>query len=414
MIHDTHEPLRHSPLRRRHLLILSFTLVVVMLGYGIVMPIIPFYVEELGAGGRELGLLTSISALGQLFFAPLWGSVSDRVGRKPVLLVGIAGYGLTLLLFGLATQLWMLFAARALNGVLSSATLPTALAYIGDNTGEKERAGGMGQLGAAIGLGMVLGPGFGGVLAAASLSTPFFIASALCLVALLLVTGLLPESLPSEDRQPKGAKGVQRKAFDWGAVRRVLWGPLGVLMLLSFVVSFGMASFQGILGLYALDRFGFDTQQIGWIWMLAGALMILSQGALTGMLTRLWGEVAVIRLSLLATVLGFVLLLQANDYLTLLLTTGFLILSIALLGPALNSLISGRTKMRQGITMGLANSFTSLGRILGPVWAGTIFDVNMAYPFLSGAVILAAGFLISLAGVSQGRKVELPAGSSTG
>ncbi len=119
--------------QRKNLLILSFTLVVVMLGYGIIMPIIPFYIEKLGASGRELGFLTAISAFMQLFFAPLWGSLSDRLGRKPVLLIGVLGYGLTMLLFGLSTQLWMLFVARGLNGMLSSATMPTALAYVGDS-----------------------------------------------------------------------------------------------------------------------------------------------------------------------------------------------------------------------------------------------------------------------------------------
>ncbi len=195
----------HNP--RKNLLILSFTLVVVMLGYGIVMPIIPFYVEKLGAGGRELGLLVAISALMQLFFAPLWGSLSDRIGRKPVLLVGVLGYGLTMLLFGLSTHLWTLFVARALNGVLSSATLPTAMAYVGDNTDEKQRAGGMGQLGAAMGAGVVLGPGLGGVLASVSLATPFLVAAGLCLVSLLLVALLLPEfaargRAPTKIRRP--------------------------------------------------------------------------------------------------------------------------------------------------------------------------------------------------------------------
>jgi DHA1 family multidrug resistance protein-like MFS transporter len=393
--------------QRKNLLILSFTLVVVMLGYGIVMPIIPFYVEKLGAGGQELGLLVAISALMQLFFAPLWGSLSDRIGRKPVLLVGVLGYGLTMLLFGLSTHLWSLFVARALNGVLSSATLPTAMAYVGDNTDEKQRAGGMGQLGAAMGAGVVLGPGLGGVLASVSLATPFLVASGLCLVALLLVALLLPESLPSGERQPKSAAPAK---FDFALLRQLLLGPLGILMLLSLVVSFGMSSFQGILGLYALDKFGFDTRQIGWMWMLVGGVMVFSQGALTGVLIRRWGEVAVIRLSLAATAVGFLGMLQAAAYLSLLLATGFLVLAIALLGPALNSLISSRTQMQQGLTMGLTTSSTSLGRIAGPVWAGAIFDVNISYPFLSGAAILLVGFLISLAGISQGKPSAAPAG----
>ena len=185
---------------RKNLLILSFSLVVVMLGFGMVVPIFPFFVERLGAGGSALGLLVAIGALTELIFAPLWGSVSDRTGRKPILMVGMLGYGLFMGLFGLSTELWMLFAFRALSGVLSAATLATSMAYIADSTGEKERGGGMGALGGAAGLGIILGPGLGGWLGVDSLSTPFFVAAALSLVSMLLIALLLPESLPQEAR----------------------------------------------------------------------------------------------------------------------------------------------------------------------------------------------------------------------
>ncbi|MGD8968349.1 MAG: MFS transporter, partial [Anaerolineae bacterium] len=163
---------------RRAIVILSFTLVVVMLGFGMIIPIVPFYIEELGAGGSEMGLLVAASALLEFVFAPLWGSISDRIGRKPVLMIGMVGYGLSSLLLGLSTRLWMLFASRALSGLLSSATLTTALAYVGDSTSEEERGGGMGTLGAAMALGVILGPGLGGWLAGDSLSMPFFAAAA--------------------------------------------------------------------------------------------------------------------------------------------------------------------------------------------------------------------------------------------
>lgn len=393
---------------RRSLLILSFTLVVVMLGYGIVLPILPFYIEALGATGWDMGLLTAISALMQLIFAPIWGSLSDRVGRKPVLLVGILGYGLTMLLFGLSTRLWMLFLARAMNGVLSSAALPTSMAIISDQSTPKERGGRMGQLGAAMGIGMILGPGLGGGLAAVSLATPFFVASGLCVMALLLVWRLLPESLAPANRQKTTAA---RPGLRIGVFRQALTGPLGILLLLILVVSFGMSGFQGILGLYALDKFGLDTRQVGSIWMVFGVLMMVSQGVLTGLLTRRFGEVWVIRVSLLSAAAGFGLMVLADAYLPLLLATGFLILAIALLGPSLNALIANRTTLQQGITMGVNNSFSSLGKVLGPLWAGFIFDVNLDLPFLSSTVILLLGFLISLSAALQpppGEAAALP------
>ena len=143
---------------RRNVTILFATMVVVMLGFGIIITILPFYIESMGASGRDLGLLMATFAFMQLIFAPMWGSLSDRIGRKPVLLIGVLGNAISQLLMGFATELWMLFAARALAGILSSATLPTAMAYISDSTSDEDRGGGMGTIGAAMGVGMVLGP----------------------------------------------------------------------------------------------------------------------------------------------------------------------------------------------------------------------------------------------------------------
>ena len=159
---------------RKNLLILSFTLLVVMLGYSMAMPLLPFYIERFGVGGTELGWLMSTYSLMQLICAPIWGIVSDRYGRKPILAIGVLGYTITLFLFGLAQSFIMLFIARSLSGILSSATMPTAMAYIGENTGQKEKSKGMGQLGAMVGLGVILGPLMGGYLSTDSLSLPFF------------------------------------------------------------------------------------------------------------------------------------------------------------------------------------------------------------------------------------------------
>src|SRR5512134_2339745 len=194
----------HSAINARNpTLILSFTLLVVMLGYGMVLPVMPFYIEKLGAGGRELGWLMSTYSLMQLICAPLWGILSDRIGRKPVLMIGVLGYAITLFMFGLSTTFWMLFLARTLSGILSSATMPTAMAYIGDHAPEKERSKGMGQLGAAMGVGIVIGPLLGGFLSADSLSLPFFIGAGLAFAAFILVIMILPESHPSQSATDK-------------------------------------------------------------------------------------------------------------------------------------------------------------------------------------------------------------------
>jgi len=186
-----------NTVNRKNLLILSFTMLVVMLGYSMAMPLLPFYIERFGVGGTELGWLMSTYSLMQLICAPIWGIISDRYGRKPILAIGVLGYTITLFLFGLAQNFTVLFLARTLSGILSSATQPTAMAYIGESTGQKEKSKGMGQLGAMIGLGVILGPLMGGFLSTDSLSLPFFVGSGLAFIALLLVIFLLPESKPA-------------------------------------------------------------------------------------------------------------------------------------------------------------------------------------------------------------------------
>jgi DHA1 family multidrug resistance protein-like MFS transporter len=384
---------------RKNLAILSLALGVVMLGFGLVMPIMPFYVESMGASATDLGLLVAVSPFIQLVASPLWGSVSDRHGRKPLLVVGLLGYGLSMLLFGLATELWMLFVARGVGALLSAATMPTTMAYVSDSTSEEERGGGMGVLGAAMGLGMVLGPALGGLLAGESLSTPFFLTAAVCLLTLLLVQLFLPESLPAEARH-RAASGTRS-----GAPLRDLWqalfGPLGVLLLMAFLVSFGLTNFQGIFGYYALKKFGYGTQEVGWILTVVGLVSAVAQGALAGPLTRRWGEAAVIKTTLLASALTFALLLTADNLVTVLLTTALFTLPNALLRPAVISLTSKQAGSRQGVALGLNNSFNSLGRVVGPIWAGLAFDLNYNLPYLSGAAIMFAGFLASLVWVMQ-------------
>jgi DHA1 family multidrug resistance protein-like MFS transporter len=389
---------------RRQVLILSFALVVVSLGFGIVIPLFPFYVDRLGGGGKELGLLIAIASLTELLFGPLWGGISDRVGRKPILMLGMVGYGLSSLLFGLSTQLWMLYASRALSGVLSAATASTAMAYIGDSTSDEDRGGGMGILGAAMGLGIILGPGFGGWLGGISLATPFFAAAGLSLASMVLILCLVPESLPVEARQTTGQKV---KANQFGELWRALFSPIRILLFMAFLASFGLANFEAVFGLYVLEKFNYGPERVGMILAVVG-LVSAGGKVFTGSLTRRWGDAVVIKTSLLTGSVGYLVLLLANTYPTILLATGFFVLSKTFLRPAVLSLTSKQSPIGQGAAMGLSNSAMSLGRIVGPIWAGTIFDVNYDFPYLSGAAILFIGFFLSLLWVLQREPARPP------
>lgn len=378
-------------------LILSFTLLVVMLGYGMVLPIMPFYIKALGAGGRELGWLMATYALMQLIFAPLWGVLSDRVGRKPVLAVGVLGYAISLLMFGLAATFWMLFAARSLSGILSSATMPTAMAFIGDAAPEKERSGGMGQLGAAMGIGVVAGPLLGGWLSTGSLSLPFFVGAGLAFVSFLLVIAILPES-----HAPRPS-AEQTAPITRDGLRALFFSPAGILLLLIFIMSFGLTGFQGITGLYVVDKFDFTTTQVGAIWMIMGGMLIVVQGALIGPLTKKFGEMALIAAGLVGGALGFLGMSLAADYATTLLAVAVFTLALALTGPALNAAISAYAGERQGMLMGLNSAAGSLGKVAGPLWAGYLYEANIEYPYLSGAATLLLALLVSVAGMRAAR-----------
>jgi DHA1 family multidrug resistance protein-like MFS transporter len=388
---------------RKNLLILAFSLVVVTLGFGVVMPILPFYMEQLGAGGTELGMLVASYAVMRLIFGPIWGSLSDRVGRKPILILGVLGYGIAMLGFGLATELWMLFAARILSGILSSATSPTTMAYISDSTSKEDRGGGMGILGAAAGLGTIFGPALGGLLADRSLSTPFFVAGGLSLVAVILIALLLPESLKESDRssRQKDQPVLDLRSW-WGA----LSSPIGPLLILAFLVTGGVMIFYGILGLYALERFEYGTSQVGVIFTILGLVTALGQGLLVGPLTKRFGDLAVIKAGFLLSAASLLTIILADQYAPLLVTIGGFTLVSAFLIPAITSLTSKRATLSQGVTMGISNAFISLGRIFGPLLGGLVFDMHWGLPFVLGALVLLAGFGVSLLWVKERMAAE--------
>ena len=391
-----------NSIQRRNLVILFFTLVVAMIGFGIIFPILPFYLESFGGGGREMGFIVSIYAFLQFLFSPFFGTLSERYGRKPLLVIGILGMTIAHLLFAVATSLWLVYLARVLSGILSAATLPTGMAYISDSTSEEKRGSAMGWLSGGMGVGLVLGPGIGGLLSTESFSLPFFVAAGLSTISLILVVLFLPESLPEELR----INGRKSRTARFNQMWEALSSPIGVLLIVAFLLSFGLTNLETVFGLFSLERYGYDAGQVGFILMLAGVIYAVVPAALTGPLTSRFGDVAVLRGTLWASAVGFALLLLPENMTGIILAGLVLVSSNALLRPATISLISKRTTVGQGLAMGLTNSFNSLGRIIGPLWAGYIFDLDINLPYLSAAVIMFFGFLVTLRWLKPGEVVK--------
>lgn len=400
--------------QRGPITILFATLVIVMLGFGLVVPILPYYVTHFGVGGQALGWLMAIYSIMQFIFAPVWGKLSDRIGRKPVLLIGLAGYALSFFFMGLSHSYAQLFVSRALAGILSSATLPTALAFIADTTSAENRSRGMGLLGAAMGLGMIFGPLIGGTLAGVTvppafngmmqyatdpntgvtinLSLPMYVASLLALITIPFVIWKLPESLPKEARiDHRTVQGPSRLAL----LKDALTGPLGFLFIMAFLLAFALACFESVLGLYAYDRYGLGPGQVGMLLGLIGVLSVIQQGIVIGPLTRKIGEERVLRWGLIVSLIGFLGLAVLPGVGMLVLFSAIFNIGNSLLRPSVASLISQRAETGQGVAMGLENSFMSLGRVFGPLWAGTAYDISMTLPFWSGAFFQAIALAIS-------------------
>ncbi|WP_349409584.1 MFS transporter [Pseudalkalibacillus sp. SCS-8] len=367
------------------LLLLMINLFIIMVGIGLVIPILPYYVEAFNATGRDLGLLVASYAFMQFLLAPVWGRLSDRIGRKPLITLGMFGFAVAEFIFAFATDLWMLYASRILAGTFGSAIMPTAMAYVADVTSEENRGKGMGMLGAAMALGIVIGPGIGGWLAEIELSLPFLIAGFAGTGAAIVSVFLLKETLSDEAKEE--AKR-EEKMNHFVRMWRALKSPVGFLLILVFVMSFALANFTSIFGFYALKRYGYDPAEVGIIVAVTGIIGAVAQGTLVGRLTKRFGENKVVTGALLWSAIGFVLMVFAFNYVTVMLTVSIFFLGNSLLRPSLNAFISKLAGRQQGTIMGMNNSFLSLGNAVGPVLAGFLFEVNIHIPYLLGAVVL--------------------------
>src|SRR5262249_1341076 len=255
-----------------------------LVGFGLIIPLLPFYAERFGASPQLVTMLLAIFSLMSMISAPLWGRISDRIGRRPVLMASMLASALAYLWMGFADALWMLFAARAFAG-LCAGNIAAAQAYIADVTPPENRARGMGMIGAAFGLGFIIGPALGGLVAGndfatADLETPGLIAAGLSFAAFLGVVLLLPESLPAAVRA-RPSRGLQS----------VLHRPLlARLFLVFFVVILAFAGMESTFAMWAMRQFGWGPAQIGYVFTYVGLLSAAMQGALIGLLTRRFGE----------------------------------------------------------------------------------------------------------------------------
>jgi DHA1 family multidrug resistance protein-like MFS transporter len=398
-------------------ILLSASLVIVMLGFGIALPLMSFYIIHFNASGSALGLMMSLYSLMQFLFAPMWGRFSDRIGRKPVLLIGIFGYFLAFVLQGLSQDIVQFTVSRTLAGILSSATLPTAMAYIADITPLEDRSKGVGLMGASMGMGMIFGPMLGGLLTGLTLtlpawltpllqvttdpstgklinlSLPFFASALLALLAAPFIMAFLPESLHADARNR--STGTTRDSL-FKSLAAGLKGPSGFLLALAFLFAFALANMESVLSLYGGQHFSMGPAELGLLMGGMGLVSVIEQGIAIGPLSRKFGETKIIQGALLLGIIGFIGMALSATKPLLVISAMVFNMGNVMLAPSVTSLISKRTSGGQGAAMGMNNSFQALGRGIGPLWAGFAYDMTATLSFWSGALVQLIALVFTL------------------
>jgi MFS transporter, DHA1 family, tetracycline resistance protein len=377
--------------RKFQYLTIFLTVFIDVLGFGIVIPVLPLYAEHFGASGIQIGLLVGIFSLMQFLFAPVWGRLSDRFGRKPILIVGTAGTVAGYLVMGFAGSLAVLFFARLLAGV-AGANIGVAQAYLADISAPENRARAMGLIGAAFGLGFVFGPAVGGLASSAfGYSAPMFVAAALGVVNFAFVIVFLPESrLP----QPREKTGDSKS----GLLAHIDPQRFGATMIVYFTVISGFSIMTTIFALYLLHRFGLGVRDTGWILAGIGLLGAFVQGGLIGRLAKRFGEMNLAFAGAVVMMAGLAGLGLTASIPWMLVSTAAVGLGNSLLMPSLSSMASQAANPEwQGRALGILQSAGSLARFLGPLAAGILLAMESANPnslYASLPLLFASGILV--------------------
>jgi MFS transporter, DHA1 family, tetracycline resistance protein len=365
------------------------TLFLDLLGFGIVIPVLPYYASEHGASPAVVTLLSTSFSLAQFAMSPVLGRLSDRHGRRPVMLLSIAGSCVSMLVLGFASTLWMVFLARVVSGTCN-ANVSTANAYIADRVAPRERARYMGMMGSAIGMGFVFGPAIGGLLSSPSHpELPFLCAAGLAAVNWLMAWKWLPESLPrGVVAAPRAGGSSPLRAI--GRLLDVRGTPLAALVWLTFGFFFAFSAMESTMALLTEVRLGWDARHTGYMFSMIGACIVLSQTVVLGRLVRRFGEKNTLVIGLVVQAVGLAGCATAFSVVQMVAFAGLIALGNGLVTPSTSAIVSRLSSAdEQGLNLGLVQSAAALSRIFGPAAAGLMFEhISPGAPMGVAAVVV--------------------------
>lgn len=370
------------------LAILLMNLFIAFLGIGLVIPVLPTIMNELGITGSVVGYMVAAFAVTQLIMSPIAGRWVDRYGRKIMIIIGLCIFGFSEFLFGYGKTIEVLFISRMLGGVSAAFIMPAVTAFIADITTTATRAKALGYMSAAINTGFIIGPGLGGFLAEIGTRVPFYTAGVLGIVAAFLSFLLLkePERQKSDAGEMTGTQGL----------KRVFMPMYFIAFLLIFVSTFGLSAFESLFSLFVDHKFAFTPKDIA-IVITGGAIVgAVAQVGLFDTLAKRLGEIKLIRYCLAVSAVLVMVMTIVKSYPMILLTTFFVFIGFDLMRPAITSYLSKVAGDEQGFVGGMNSMFTSIGNIFGPIIGGILFDINLNFPYYFATAVLVVGVIITL------------------
>lgn len=389
--------------QRRKMIILMINMFIAIGSFGIIIPILPAYLESINEGGMAAGLMIAIFAGAQLVFSPIAGKWADDYGRRKMIIFGLTGLSLSMFVFYAFDSIWLLYVSRVIGGIGAAFLVPAIFAYVADITTFDQRAKGNSFISAAMSFGIVVGPGIGGFLADFGLKMPFLISAVIAFVAVLFSVFMLKE--PDRQPQPIVAAAPVSESMAKKIARSVKM-PYFIPLVITLVMSFGLMAYESVLGLFIDDEFGASPQDIALMVTSTGIVSVIVQLFVVDRLVNRFGEGIVLNIFLAVAAGGFLLSVFANSYVLFFGISLLIFLATSILRPVLNTLISKLAGNEQGFAMGMNNMYMSIGNVLGPTCAGLLYDVNIIYPFVLGLILLAVTLLITIVWQKRAIKQE--------